>query len=639
MANKIYQTLDDKTIASADFNAAYKNNLVTASSSVEQRSGFWPGTYESARPYDAIPFNFKEVIKLCRYSYLKSGIVRNVIDLMTDFVCEDLKFVHVDKKVEAFFKVWGQKVKIYDVVNEFARHSLIDANLVIKRFTAKLNKSVEDQWTKASPDLKLYKDKKQVLNKEIPVRYSFLNILSLSWEYDDSAPLKKKLVFKVNPTVLTKVRDPNSSLFQSLYRNAPDVADTLKNKDTYDVDMSKVYVSHNKKDSWDDWAPPFLYAILSDLTFKNKLRQAELAALDGVINVIRLWKLGDHTEKILPAEGAFDRLIEILQNNTGGGAVDIIWDSMIDMKEYYPPVKEILGSEKYQQVDKDILIGLGIPDVLLGGSGSNFSNSFIQLKTIVERLKAIRNQIMDWLNYEVSLVCQAMDIKVSPQISFGEMNLDDEDTTKKLIIELLDRGAVSLEAVLDVYGQNFLIEVERMKQEKQDGIKIKSPLDQKDTAKPNSSTPSTFNGRPPGSKDTQKRQRKNIKIRTQASMIVKGLDIIDAIDENIVPYYMEQINVSNARKLTNQQKDEVDKLRMIVLSCIKPIDEINKEFLLSKLDRLDDADSTIYASINQMIQNYIAENKQEPSVEQKKRIQAIAWATNFTETEDEKSMC
>lgn len=638
MANKIYQTLDDKSIASIGSDDSYKNNVVVASSSVEQRAGFWPGTYESARPYDSVPFNFKEVIKLCRYAYLKSGIVRNVIDLMTDFTCEDLKFIHTDKKVEAFFKVWGQKVKIYDVVNEFARHSLIDSNLVVKRFTAKLNKTVEDQWIKAEPDLKLYKEKKQLLAKEIPVRYSFLNILSLNWEYDDKSSIKKKLVFKVNPTVLTKVRDPNSVLFQSLYRNAPDVADALKNKDSYDVDMSKVYVSYNKKDSWDDWAPPFLYAILSDLTFKNKLRQAEMAALDGVINVIRLWKLGDHKEKILPAEGAFDRLIDILQNNTGGGAVDIIWDSMIDMKEYYPPIKDILGSEKYTQVDKDILIGLGIPDVLLGGSGSNFSNSFIQLKTIVERLKALRNQIMDWLNHEISLVCQGMDIKVPPQISFGQMNLDDEDTTKKLIVELLDRGAVSLEAVLDVYGQNFLIEVERMKQEKDNGIKLKSPLDQKDT-KPTTNTPSGFNGRPPGSKDTQKRQRKNIKIRTKASMLVKGLDIIDAIDETVVPYYMEQINVSNARKLTNQQKDEVDKLRMIVLSCIKPTDEVNKDLLLQKMNSLDQADSIIYANINQTIQDYIAENKQEPSVEQKKRIQAIAWATNFMETEDEKGMC
>lgn len=630
--NNIYQVLDEKTIGNS---ASYKNNVVVAST-IEQRNSFWPGTYEAARPYDAVPFNFKDVIKLCRYSYLKSGVVRNVIDLMTDFTCEDLKFIHTDKKVEAFFRVWGQKVKIYDVVNEFVRHSLLDANVVVKRYTAKLNKPIEDQWTQAAPDLKLFKEKRKTLDKEIRVRYSFLNILSLNWEYDNNSPLKKKLTFKVNPLVLTKLRDSNSSLHQSLYRNAPDIADVLKKSDSYDVDMSKVYVSHNKKDSWDDWAPPFLYSILGDLNFKNKLRQAEMAALDGVINVIRLWRLGDHKEKILPAEGAFDRLLEILETNTGGGAVDILWDSMIDMQEYYPPIKDILGPEKYTQVDKDILIGLGIPDVLLGGSGSNFSNSFIQLKTIVERLKALRNQVMDWLNYEIALVCEGMNIKVPPYVSFGQMNLDDEDTTKKLILELLDRGAISLEAVLDVYGQNFLIEVERIKQEKENGLKLKSPLDEKPKT-PTSNN--SMNGRPPGSKDTEKRQRKNIKIRTKASMLVKGLDIIDAIDEHVVPYYMQQINVSNARKLTNQQKDEVDKLRMVILSCIKPTDIINKDYLINKLDNLTEADSAIYASINQMVQEYIEEHKQEPSIDQKKRIQAIAWAANFTETEDEKSMC
>lgn len=402
--------------------------------------------------------------------------------------------------------------------------------------------------------------------------------------------------------------------------------------------MNKVYVSHNKKDSWDDWAPPFLYSSLSDLHFKSKLRQAEIAALDGVINVIRVWKLGDHKEKILPTDAAVDRLIGILENNTGGGAIDIVWDTMIDMKDYYPPVKDILSSEKYEQVNRDILIDLGIPEVLLGGGqGANFSNSFIQLKTIVERLKAIRNQVAAWLNYEVSLVCKAMGFKVLPKIFFGEMNLDDENVNKKLVIELLDRGAISLEAVLSMYGQDFLIEMERKEQEKNMGVEIKSPLDVKEseTSIPKEGENSQ-KGRPPNTKDSYKRNRKNIKIRTtaQSQLVIKALDYVDMIDEFVIPYYMETINVSNARKLTNQQKQDIDNLRVLVLSCIKPDEKITKEALFDKLDNLTFANSDIYNDINDGINNFIKENNEEPTLNQRKRIQAISWGKFFIEKEE-----
>jgi hypothetical protein len=214
-----------------------------------------------------------------------------------------------------------------------------------------------------------------------------------------------------------------------MYKNSPDIADGVRKNGGYELDMDKIFVSYSKKDSWDDWAVPFLYSVISDIKFKDKLRQAEIAALDGVINVIRVWKLGDHKEKILPAEGAIDRLLEILETNTGGGAIDIVWDSMIDMKDYYPPIAEILGADKYKEVDRDILIGLGIPEVLLGGGGANFSNSFIQLKTIIERLKAVRTKITEWLDKEVQLVCKAMDIKI-PRIRFGQMNLEDEKNSQ-----------------------------------------------------------------------------------------------------------------------------------------------------------------------------------------------------------------
>src|SRR5690606_10512365 len=103
------------------------------------------------------------------------------------------------------------------------------------------------------------------------------------------------------------------------------------------------------------------------------------------------------------------------------------------------PIENILGEEKYNQVNRDILIGLGVPEVLIGGKGGNFSNSFIQLKTLIEKLKYVRSRVIEWLETEIAILCKSMDIKILPKIKCPPI-LDDENTTRKLIVGLFDRG-------------------------------------------------------------------------------------------------------------------------------------------------------------------------------------------------------
>jgi hypothetical protein len=603
------------------------NMTSTASSdNITLRSGFNKADYYAERPQDLIPSKFKDVVATCRQSYIKVGIVRNVIDLMTDFAAEDLQIVHPDKKVETFFKIWMNKIKLKDAVDEFIRHFLVDGNVVVKRVTAQLTKPVQKTWLEnesfAEPDIKLYKSDEIAFDKnEIPWKYIFLNILALEWKGGEEAQMKggKQLVFRPSKNLLSNIQKS-----KSLFQNLGNTTMMLPGKEV-PLDMSKMYVAHSKKDSWEDWSPPFLYTVLSDLLFKGKLRQAEIAAMDGWINVIRLWKLGDHTQKIFPTEAAVEKLIGILENNTGGGSVDIVWDSMIEMQEFYPPLEKILGPEKYTQVNRDILIGLGVPEVLIGGQGSNFSNSFIQLKTLVERLKSIRSAVIAWLNNEVILMCKSLEISSLPIVRFKHINLEDENVTRKLVIGLIDRGIVSVETVLDVYGEDFLIEEERMKREKKLGIKVKSPLDKPPKAP-------GANGRPPASKDSTKRDQRTAKPRrSSAELITFALDAIDSIDENVIPVYMESLNVSNARKLTNEQKDEINKIRLNVLSCIKPSD--NTEDIFSIAEAANNPNMEIFRLVDRNINQFFENYGNMPTLTQRKRIEAISWCQYYEDNE------
>jgi hypothetical protein len=613
---------------------------------VRTRDGYHEGDYYRQRTQDIVPSRFRDVIYACRKAYLQVGVVRNVIDLMTDFACEDLKIIHPDKKVEAFFKVWMAKIKLKDAIDEFVRHFFIDGNVVVKRYLARLSKPVEDQWMektmKADDPEKLYVED-QVGRREIPWRYSFLNVSALYWMGGEAAQASgdKQLAFRPSESLVNAIRTPSDDLQRSMVNNLPiGVRNAVSSNSTaglVPLDMEELYIAHNKKDSWEDWAPPYLYAVLSDIAFKHKLRQAEISAMDGWINVIRLWKLGDHKEGFFPGTPVVEKLLDLLQVNTGGGVMDIVWDSMIDVKELYPPVKDILGEEKYTQVNKDILIGLGVPEVLIGGEGANFSNSFIQLKTLVEKLNYVRDKLKDWLYQEVHLVCRAMDIPVAPKIRFNQMNLEDESVTRKLIIELLDRGIISVEAVLQVYGEDILIEAERIRGEKaifkDAGIKVKSPLDPPPVKPgiPGAKAPGTTpnGGKPVKTTDVGRKPRKAKPLRA-TELTVKALDIIDIVDNHIVPLYMESEGVANARRLTAEQKDELNTMRMVILASIKPDQDITEEHIVDIVQN----SSNINNSVVQHIQNNItsfASNGILPTLAQRKRIEAASWAEYYNE--------
>lgn len=640
--DKLYITYDENSKGSVvsqykqprDFsNAVYHTRA--ADTNIVNRAPYSPGTYENSRPFAGLPYFFRDIVYSCRSAYYTVGVVRNVVDLLTDFVCEDIKIIHGDKKTEAFFKVWSKKIGLYDVVTEFAKHLLIDANVVIRRSTAKLNTIVGDQWkeqaekeaqTVAKPDIKLYKERLPLGKGEIPIKYSFLNVAALEWVDEDGGKItgSRQLAFKVGSNLVKKIKGSESDLLSQFSNTLKkEDLDALEKTGEYKIDMTKVHFASVKKDSWQDWAVPYMYSVLSYIKYKERLYQLDMAATDGTINPIRLWKIGDHKEKILPADGAISRLAEILNNNPGGGPVDIIWDSMIEMEAFYPPIAEIIGSEKYDQVDKDILVGLGVPEVLLGGKGANFSNSFIQLKTITERVKYIRHQIKHWLEQEVKLLCETMEIDTLPLVRFGQMNLEDENTTKKLIVDLLDRGIISVEAVLDAYGEDFVIEIDRKKREKnifkQNSFEVKSPFDQKETPLGGSK------GRPPKTKETQKRSTRTPKPRrSTASIIPAAIERVKKLDELLTKIYLEKNNIANARKLTNANTDEINCLRIGILSTLDLQAMLDEMYVIEALKNIKPC-KVLIAKVNEMIKAHMAQNG-EMSLNDRLVVEAVTWS-------------
>jgi hypothetical protein len=215
---------------------------------------------------------------------------------------------------------------------------------------------------------------------------------------------------------------------------------------------------------WFDWAIPFVFPALRALNFKDCLRNMEMRACQSVINSIFLFKLGN-IEKGMPAEDEhFERFADMLQQPAQ--AMHILWNEAVEGEVLQPDIQGIFDVQKHESADRDILTALGIPEVLLGGKGGNFSNSYISVATVLERLESYRDIVSDWLMGEAKIIADAMGFQKLPTIRFGRTSLRDEKAYQAFVTGLYDRNILSADSLLREANTTSDIEVAKLEEEK-----------------------------------------------------------------------------------------------------------------------------------------------------------------------------
>ncbi len=107
--------------------------------------------------------NQTNVVKTMREAdkaYREVGIVRNVVDLMTDFTSEGLNVHHEVAQQERFYRAWLKKVGMNEVAKQSLRAMYKWANVGIFRFWGKLKpKTRKEMMSKAKQLFAQGKDK------------------------------------------------------------------------------------------------------------------------------------------------------------------------------------------------------------------------------------------------------------------------------------------------------------------------------------------------------------------------------------------------------------------------------------------------------------------------------------------------
>ena len=260
-----------------------------------------------------------------------------------------------------------------------------------------------------------------------------------------------------------------------------------------------------------------------------------------------------------------------------------------------------------------IFAGLGVPPTLTGlaGNGGGFTNNFISLKTLTERLQYGRDHLTGFWEKEVEYVRKAMGFRKPATIVYDQMSLSDEAAEKNLLIQLADRDIISNETVLERFKEVPGVEKVRLQREDKARDKDKMPpkagpfhqpesddLHEKDMEKidrqgeitekvavekeknkPKPAAPQ--GGRPQNKMDTNKRKKRVDTPKSKpgvAELSAWAFNTYHSLDD-IANGYLAYVGKKNKRQLTKAQVQEIADIKLRVLSNIPIMTKVNNQVI------------------------------------------------------------
>ena len=633
----------------------YRGNFANLDGNTSSRPGLTRSDYDYFRPDEAVSGHIRGIFAQADDIYNRVGLVKNVIDLMGDFASQGIRLVHPNKRIERFYRNWFKKIGGEERSERFLNNLYRIGNVVVNRQTAKINTKVEKEMYKATAKSDIIirdLDMTPTEKREIPWRYTFIDPACVEIVAGPlSSFVGQKNYSLVIPASLRKtILSPKTDAEKEIVARLPNaILEAAKSNEGYLLDPYKTLVFHYKKDDWRSWAYPMIYSIMDDINVIEKLKLADLAALDGAISNIRIFKLGSLEHKIAPTQAAANKLSSILQNNVGGGTIDLVWGPDLELIESKTNVHQFLGEAKYTPHLNSVYAGLGIPPTLTGTYGAaGTTNNFISLKTLTQRLQYGRKMLTVFWEQEIALVQKAMGFSKPALVEFDRMDLSNEDAEKALLIQLSDRNIVSDELVQRAFGFNPEMEQARIKRETKErdsgrravkagpffeanvedqlkkialqlglatpsqvgleldpkkrgelnALEMKAKTTPPKSESPNMNSdnsggpakPQAPNGRPRNSKDSTQRKTKKFAPRTGASLLLWTMEAQDKINEIMNPVLLDFYAKKNMRSLSSAEAKETENTKAKILFAIEPFTLVTEEVVFAKLNTVNSID-------------------------------------------------
>lgn len=387
-------------------------------------------------------------IRLAQTVYRRFGFVRHAIDTMAEFTVGDIDFESKNKTAREVMEGWSNGVGMKAFLDQVALEYYRSGNVYIYRFESK----VKDEAIRNLTQMFGLKINASVM---IPTKYTLIdpNLINFvsSGLFDNRiyqivipASEVKQMVqqFKNNPSALKELPEEFATAIERyLGANNGRTGDLL-----VQLNPQNIIVIHRKKQPYEPYATPFLAGAFDDLEFRQELRNMDKALSRVIAKILIHVAVGDSEH--IPSPEALRAISNKLSNPSN--STYLVTDGAVKITQFYPDIAMMLDPKKYEAVQKDINSALGISAAAFGDGAGSYSNNFLGIKILIERIIDGRTKIQDtFLVPECKRVAKLFNLKseVNPVIIGSD--LTDEKEWALVYARLFEDGVLSAQGVID----------------------------------------------------------------------------------------------------------------------------------------------------------------------------------------------
>lgn len=529
--------------------------------------GYLPFSYGTGS--SGTNLSVKDTIVLTQKAYFNFPIVRNVIDMMTEFSASKIYLTGGNETSRNFFGAYFNAINISNFQDRFFREYYRSGNVFVYPLKVKLRKEDVNEW------IKEFRLNQSVAGNSISIalRYVILNPADI--EVSGSSSFVNAVYHKVlTPYELQALKTPKTPEDEKIFQSLPLETKTSIKKGgetTLRLSLNNIYPIFYKKQDYEPFAVPMVFPVLDDIEWKSELKKIDKAISRTVQQAVLLITVGYESKdgKYVVNKDMMAAIQTIFKNESVGRV--LINDFTTDAKFIIPEIGDILDPKKYQIVNEDIKNGLN--DILMGGSNSEkFANQSIKVKVFIARLTQARETFLnDFLIPEIKRISKLLGFKSYPEPKFEDIDLEDSIEWVRSISRLLELGALTPEETFEAIDTGRLPSNEESieSQEKFKVLKDKGyyepliggPATQKELAdrqiKVQMEKMAQPSGRPPGSNRPQ--STKNVKpmgakgeTYFSAIKVRDNLILADKLQRNVDKFLCKKFKL---KELNSEQKE------------------------------------------------------------------------------------
>lgn len=372
--------------------------------------------------FNAPQDNIENIVGYAKYCYRKYGIIMRTINITRDFAIEDIKlnYPSKNKQVKNIIDEYNERIQIMQLLKDFMYELALTGNLACYDRDGKRVDIYPVNLIKVVP---LIKNNKQVIAYIVP--YSTISIDS--WDKETQSAIENAYPLEI-------------------------VEGIKKGKDKVILNTDNAYFAKINSSQYESYGLSIILPAFEDLAHKSLLKETEKATSNDLINKLLLIKIGDENNP--PTRAAIEEYNNLFNGIKDAARVVVPY---YFTAEFVEPQTTAFESDKYLEVDKDILNTLGISlSLIRGESGGNYSEGVINFTGLVKTIESMREKCVPIIEglYKAELKRHGMNPDLAPKVDFGDVVIDKE-AKLALVKELFSVAGMPYRVLYEEFGYDF----------------------------------------------------------------------------------------------------------------------------------------------------------------------------------------